>query len=314
MRELPSRGRCHATFLLAHSACLKRVASLEEWVAVASDRSTFMAGACDIVGTAEILLNARLVTMEDALVVGRPLAALSSQADRTTFVGIAALLLKRFPPSWIISAVVDGEVIRELIPSLDLERLDWLGADLEPLILEVHRTLTHTVYDNDRKMLGDAGELAIMSALTRDGCTPVHVALVSDAYGYDIENPRMQKIERWEVKASVQSTRNRIFVSRNEFDKAMAFRGSWRLVQIVFSSSVMLNRQAAKSDVILIRELSGDALHSLAPLPLTTFRWTESAEFHPGNDIWTNSLLRVDDDFHVRFERLSLSRQSHGTG
>ena len=38
MRELPSRGRCHAAFLLAYSIRLKPAATLEAWIAAARDR------------------------------------------------------------------------------------------------------------------------------------------------------------------------------------------------------------------------------------------------------------------------------------
>lgn len=308
MRELPSRGRCHAAFLLAHSAVVRPCRTVDEWVAMAASRSTFMAAASDIAGMADILLNADLVRHEETLVVGRSLARFSVTADSTSFLGIAALLLKRFPPGWIVSVVVEGEVIQELIPAGAMRALGWLKQDIVPLILEVHAALTRSNDDSDRKLLGDAGELAIMAALLAKGHAPVHVALVSDSYGYDIENARPAQTDRLEVKSCVQSTSDRLFISRNEFDKARLFGASWRLIQITFSSSVILNRKATKLDVFRIRELSGEALHALAPFPSSQFKWLESAEFRPQSAAWITSSLQVPENFDVKFEALDSDR------
>ena len=233
MRELPSRGRCHAAFLLAYTIRLKPAATLEAWIAAALDRATIMAAATDIPGTARILLAAELARVDASVVLDERLLRVSTRADRRSFVTIARLLLSRYPPGWVVSAVVDGEFRPEYVPDADLQRLAWLGPDLAPIVLSVHRAITSASDAKVRKQIGDAGELAVVSALERIGITPNHVSLVSDAYGYDIEYQSGQNLHRLEVKACVQSTAERVIVSRNEYEKAAAFGSSWRLIQVL---------------------------------------------------------------------------------
>lgn len=301
MRELPSRGRCHAAFLLAHSIRLKPAAALEGWIAAAMDRATIMAAATDIPGTARILLAAELARVGDSVVLDERLLRVSERADHRSFVVIARLLLSRFPPAWIVSAVVNGEFRREYVPDADLQRLAWLGSDLAPIVLSVHRAITSASDAKLRKQIGDAGELAVVSALERIGIAPSHVSLVSDAYGYDIEYQSGQDLHRLEVKACVRSTADRVIVSRNEYDKAVAFGSSWRLIQVCFASAIVVRKRATCADVLSIRELPGSSLIALTPPSTDGFRWVESAAFRPPDDAWNESALRVAADFRVDF-------------
>ena len=303
MRELPSHGRCLAAFLLAYSVRLKPPTTLDAWIEAARDRATIMAAATDIAGTAQILLAAKLARVQDSIVLDERLLRVSEQADRHSLVAIARLLLNRFPPGWIVSAVVDGEFLPEYVPDSDLQRLAWLGPDLEPIVLSVHRALTSASNDELRKQIGDAGELAIISALENIGIVPNHVALVSDAYGYDIEYRCDEDLHRLEVKACVQSTADRVIVSRNEYEKAATFASSWRLIQVCFASAIVVNRRATCSDVLSIRELPSGSLVSLGPPSTNSFRWLEAAEFRPPHDLWNKSNLRVAADFRVDFEK-----------
>ncbi|WP_192255594.1 DUF3883 domain-containing protein [Mesorhizobium caraganae] len=299
MRELPSHGRCHSAFLLAFSASLKAVRGMQGWIDSASSRASFLAAAGDIAGTAKILLDAGLATDGERIRLDGRLARLSQQADRMTLVGIAALLLMRYPPGWISSVVVNGRVELDLIPTNDRDRLDWLGPDLVPLILEVHRALVQTIDDVLRKQIGNAGEAAVMSALRNAGFEPMHVALVSDAYGYDIEYVDGGSTERIEVKTAINSTSDRIFVSRNEFDKAAQYDATWRLIQVVFSSQIILDKRAVRSNIIMFRELASHRLRALAPPPTAEFRWTESAEFRPPASDWSASALDPEPGFNI---------------
>ena len=301
MRELPSQGRCHAAFLLAYSARLRRPATLDAWVASALDRATIMAAATDIPGTAEILLTANLATVGTAVAVDRRLLRVSEQADYRSLVAIARVLLSRFPPSWVTSAVVDGEFRPEYVPDADLRRLDWLGPNLEPIVLSVHRAVTSVAADELRKQIGDAGELAVVSALQRIGIEPSHVALLSDVYGYDIEYGSGQNLHRLEVKACVERTANKVIVTRNEYEKAAMFGSSWRLIQVCFTSGIVIRKRATCADVLFIRELAANSLISLAPPMTDSFRWLESAEFSLRHDSWAGSVLRVAPDFHIDF-------------
>ena len=302
MRELPSRGRCHAAFLLAHSVRLKHSATLEAWTAAAADRSTIMAASTDIAGTAQILLAGKLAREEDAIVLDERLLRVSKRADRRSLVAIARLLLRCFPPGWVVSAVVDGEFLPEYVPDYDLQRLSWLGPDLAPIVLSVHRAITSASNEELRKRIGDAGELAVVSALERIGIQPNHVALVSDAYGYDIEYQHDQHLHRLEVKACVPSTADRVIVSRNEYDAATTFASSWRLIQVCFASRIVVNGRATYSDILSFRELPSSSLVSLGPRSTNSFRWLDAAEFRPPLDFWNKSRLRVAADFHVDFD------------
>ena len=299
MRELPSHGRCHSAFLLAFSAALKPAATRDVWITSAASRSSYMAGAGDIAGTADILLRGGLVSEERGISIGPALASLSQQADRVTLVGIAALLLRRFPPGWLISSVVDGQFVPDLVPTDDMRRIEWLGTDLPPLILEVHASLTARSDETLRKAIGDAGELAIMNALRAAGHDPVHVAMASDAYGYDIEFADSGTTKRLEVKSAVEATAGRVLVTRNEFDRAGVFASDWRLVQIVFSSRIILTRKVTAKDVMGIREVGSAELRALAPAKSDHFRWTEGAEFRPRPGEWRDSELQVDEAFEV---------------
>ena len=306
MRELPSHGRCHAAFLLAHSVRLKPAATLDAWIGAAADRSTIMAAATDIAGTAQILLAGKLARVEDSIVLDQRLLRVSERADRRSLIAIARLLLRCFPPGWVVSAVVDGEFLPEYVPDYDLQRLAWLGSDLAPIVLSVHRAITSASNDVLRKRIGDAGELAVVSALERIGIAPNHVSLVSDAYGYDIEYQLDQHLHRLEVKACVPSTADKVIVSRNEYEAAATFASSWRLIQVCFDSAIVVNRRATYSDVLSIRELPSNLLVSLGPRSTNSFRWLEAAEFRPPHDFWNVSRLRVAADFHVDFETCAL--------
>jgi hypothetical protein len=287
MRELPSHGRCHAAFLLAFSASLKDFRELTDWIDAASSRASFLAAAGDIAGTAEMLLRAGLVTAGERISLDLQLAKLSHRADRATLVAIARLFLHRFPPSWIPAVVAADNVEISLIPSEDLDRLNWLGADLIPIIFEVNRALTRQSDETLRHDIGRAGELVVMSALYYAGFQPVHVALLSDSYGYDIDYVHGGSTKRLEVKSAVERTSGRVIISRNEFDKGELYGSSWKVIQVVFSTQIILNKRVKAVDIIKIRELENDRLHALAPEPSPTFTWVDSAEFIPHPDCAT---------------------------
>lgn len=301
MRELPSHGRCYAAFLLAHSIRLKPAATLEAWIANARDRTTILAHATDIPGTARVLLAAELARVGASVVLDERLLRVSHRADHRSLVAIARLLLSRFPPGWVVSAVVDGEFRREYVPDAALRSLDWLGSDFAPIVLSVHRAITSASDAKVRKQIGDAGELAVISALERVGIEPNHVSLVSDAYGYDIEYQRGHDLHRLEVKACVSTTADRVIVSRNEYDKAAALGASWSLIQVCFASGIVVRQRVICADVLSLRTLPASSLISLAPPSTDSFRWVESAEFRPPHDSWNESGLRVAADFHVDF-------------
>ncbi|OJY97867.1 MAG: hypothetical protein BGP25_00045 [Lysobacterales bacterium 63-13] len=261
-----------------------------------------MAASLDLLGTAYLLLDTKLARAKHKIVTGRDLARLDSVADLTTFKGIAHLLLGRRPPDWLRAVVADGKLAIEFIPKQDLEAISWLGDDLEPIITSVYRQ--HYGEDDAlrRKMLGDAGELAVMSAFRSKGCNPRHVALVSDRFGYDVELQSNHFRYGYEVKTAVAATASRILVSRHEFEVAAAMGDRWRLIQVTFSTKIFLVGRATCNDIVDIRELTSERLRSIAPIEPATFRWTETAEFRPLATDWSANDLAVGNDFEASLE------------
>lgn len=297
MRDLPSRGRCHATFLLAYSARVRRCDDVGDWLAAAGDKPTHMATALDLTGTAYLLLDAGLARVEERVIISADLARLDKVADLTTLKAIASLILMRRPPSWLRFAVSEGRFVAEFIPTSDLDAMSWMGADLEAIIVAVHHHLYGVVDEGLLKRLGDAGELAVISALRDQGLQPRHVALVSDRFGYDIELSIQRRLFGLEVKTAVTSTAARVLVSRNEFEVAQRMGDRWKIVQVVFSSKVIARGIATADDIEDIRELSSASLIAMAPIEEGRFRWLEGAEFHPEVSLWGASDLSVATDF-----------------
>jgi hypothetical protein len=264
-----------------------------------------MAAASDIAGTANLLIDSNLAKIGERVAVDDNLLRVSFIADRETLLAIARLILERHPPDWLITSVVNGRFSPDLIPDADIIQLNWIGDDLEPLILHISRRLASSNEEDLRKQIGNAGELAIMSALSKAGFKPRHVALVSDAYGYDIAYESDGTERKVEVKTCVPSTQHHVYLSRNEFNKARRHSESWQLIQVTFSSSVILNRSACASDVLQIRELQPSELVSLAPKDAAEFQWLESAKFEPHIECWHLSELAVENDYKVNFDSLS---------
>lgn len=269
---------------------------------MALSKPTQQAASLDLSGMATILLDSGLAKLDGRVVAGRELARLDRVADPTTLKGIARLLLAYRPPSWLRSVVIEGKLVQEFIPKNDLEAIAWLGDDLEPIIVAVHNKLYGASDEHFRKALGDAGELAIMSAYRGRGDRPRHVSLVSDRFGYDIELGTLAQMHGVEVKSAVAATAGRIMLSRNEYEVAQRMGSRWKVAQVIFSSKVVATRSATKADVEAIRELSSEALSSLAPSEDKGFRWIEAAEFRPSPHVWTASSLVVGSDFHASLE------------
>jgi hypothetical protein len=305
MSRLPSRGRCYAAFLLAYSARISTLPDQGAWVENAKSRSTIMAAASDIAGTANLLIDSHLAQIGEGIELDENLLQVSFVADRITLLAIARLILECYPPGWLRTSTVGGRLSTDLIPDADITQLKWIGDDLEPLLLHISLKLTTGNEEDLRKQIGNAGELAVMSALYKAGFKPRHVALVSDAYGYDIAYESDGTERKVEVKTCVPSTQRHVYISRNEFDKAIKHAQSWRLVQVIFSSSIILNRSACASDVLQIRELQSSKLVSLAPKDTAEFRWLESAKLEPKAEYWHLSELTVDDDYKFDFGSLS---------
>lgn len=302
MRDLPSRGRCHATFLLAYSARVRRCVDVEGWIRAALEKPTHMAASLDLGRTAQLLIDVGLVQLEEVVQIGTDLARLAQIADLSTLKAIARVLLVRRPPDWLRAAVVDGKLAIEFIPESDAAALEWLGDDLEPIVVAAHRQLYAERDDAFLKLLGDAGEFMVMAALRAANRDPRHVSRVSDRFGYDIEYDLQQARHGLEIKTVVANTAERILLSRHEFDVAGRMVDRWRIVQVTLSSLALVRGVVTSSDVVEIRELAGAKLKALAPTDTPEFRWNDTAEFRPRADMWVPSSLLVPTDFSFQLK------------
>jgi hypothetical protein len=256
-----------------------------------------MASALDFDAIGAELIRVRLAACyEDRIFVDPALIELSKCADRTTLVGIAATLIAKSPPVWLPIAVENQKVYREFIPTDDLEDLGWIEPGLDEFLLSANSLAQRLLDDSFAKKLGDAAELILLAAFNLAGANPVHVAKVSDAYGYDIEC-RGTSTERVEVKAAGSSTRGSFYISRNEFDKSQAYGCEWRLIQLTFSNHAFIDAELNISHVESLLELSSEALRELVPSDTKFFRWTESARIIVPDRYWNQTNIELDPMF-----------------
>lgn len=293
----PNRGLCHGVFLLCHSARLGVRRNQKEWAESARERATFMAAALDFDTIAAELIRAGLAACyENRIVIDAALRELSTCADRVTLVAIAATLISKSPPAWLSIVAVNKKIYREYIPSSDFEDLSWIEPELDDFLLNVSARSQHYVDEAFSKRFGDAAELFLLAAFNLAGARPVHVAKVSNTYGYDIECYG-SGIDRVEVKAASCTTRGSFHLSRNEFDKSLVYGKEWRLIQLTFSNHAFIDDELNISHVESIRELRSEALLEIIPLDTAFFRWTESALIIVPDYYWQIPKLKLDPNF-----------------
>jgi len=302
MRNPPTKGQCHAVYLLIHVAGLLGIPGRDAWVAAARDRRTIAAHSFDLSRTADALVDWGFVRIESTVSVMPPLAHLGEVADYGTLKAIAVALLRRRPPAWLRAVVIDGAVRAELIPSDDLGALGWLGEDIEQVLAVVHAAVFGQEDGDFTSRLGLMGELAVLAALAHSGIRARHVSLISDAYGYDLECGGGDVVEGIEVKTAFPRTAERFHLSRNEFDISERMQRRWKIVQVVFSSRIVATGHATAADVESVKELSAFKVHEIAPRTEDNFRWTESAIFRPAKDMWTTSDLVIPDNFVFKLD------------
>lgn len=293
---LPRKGVAHAICVLSHAAVLKRRTDLEEWVRAASRLSTSFSAALDLRPPAEWLLETGLAAAADCIVLTPALRALPGRADRVTLLAIAGLMLRASPPGWLPIAVGASGIAREYIPTRDLEALLWIDPELDHLMMEIGAQVAVARENAIRERVGAAAELLLLAAFERAGRSPIHVAKLSDAYGYDIEMGGAS-LDRVEVKAAGPGTRGRFRLSRNEFEKSQIYRSQWRLVQVVFAASAFAANRIGPSHVDAILQLKDGVLGSMIPTDPPGFVWKESAELTPLEERWRAAEIELDPAF-----------------
>jgi hypothetical protein len=293
---LPKKGIAHAICLLSHAATLKRRTDIDDWVSSASALSASLSVAADLRPPAEWLVHVGFVVAEDHVIIAPPLKALSGRADRSTLLAIARLTLRASPPGWLPVAVGASGVVREYIPSRDLEALLWIDPDLDALLMDVGAEIAVTRENAFKERMGAAAEALLIAAFERAGRSPLHVSKLSDAYGYDIEmsNPAFDRVE---VKAAGINTSGRFMLTRNEYNKSLSYGSQWRLVQVVFSASAFAAERLHHHHVEAVLQLKHGSVAALVPPDTPGFVWMESAELKPDPSCWTPLEIELDPCF-----------------
>ncbi|BCJ70679.1 hypothetical protein CS0771_02230 [Catellatospora sp. IY07-71] len=308
---VPSRGFAQAAVLLAWAAALAPRRDIPSWINAAKRHGAFLAAATDLPAVADALVRWRLAIVDDRIDLAGPLAALAQAADRATLTAMARLALTCEPPAWLPLVVSGPTVSRAYIPSQDLRILSWLEPNLDQIIIDVAADLAAASSVDVKSALGTAGELVILHGLRCQGMAPVHVAEVSDAYGYDIE-VRLPRVKRIEVKAASRATRHQFHLSRNEYDKSRLYHSEWMLLQVVFTNEAFTAETLTHHHIEDVFELTADTLAGLVPRDNTAFRWSESAIISPPAESWREYELRLPPGFRLPGLKVRSSLQIPG--
>ncbi|HEY9370229.1 DUF3883 domain-containing protein [Streptomyces sp.] len=295
---LPRHGTAFGALLLTRTAVLAHRADIDEWVDAARDHGAYLAAAVDLRGVARALTEARLAQEADGVRLGRPLRRIAELGEAATPRDLAHVLLRADPPPWLALAVESGRVVRAYIPTDDLRALAWLEPDLDGVLLAVHTELCGTRQDEIRQRVGDAAEQVVLDALRHSGLRPVHVALLSDAFGYDIE-VRQPGMDRIEVKGAGPMSRGTFHLSRNEYETGMRYGSQWRVVQVVFHGSAFVADVIDRSHVAEVLELSAEAVRGTVPVDTERFRWEESAVLAPEPGAWRPAGLEPSPELRL---------------
>jgi hypothetical protein len=295
---LPTHGSVTSIFLLANAIRFGSQPDVATWIRVAGAKSAFLAAAIDHEPVARFLIREGLVLSSDGIGPSARLNFVSARADRRTLTAIAALLLDVAPPPWLPIAVSDRRVHFEVIPSADMEALAWLGSDLERLLLDAAppQSAPESVLALG---IGRAAELVVLAALADDGASPIHVAGISDRFGYDIESADENGIRRWEVKGCTPATAATFHLSRNEFEKCRAFALEWTVVQVEFTGAALTAASVVSDHVSRVRELTSAGVVSLVPRDTDGFRWETSALVSPPPHAWVRSTVKIPADLRL---------------
>ena len=303
---LPTHGCVMSIFLLANAARHTRYPDIAAWIRATRERSSFMAGATNHWPAASFLCTVGLASSTDGIAPSATLRAVSEAADRTTLVAIASLVVELEPPAWLPFVVIDSQVHFELIPSADLEALEWLRPELEYILLTCAPSGSPS-RDTTALGIGRAAELAALAALTASGTVATLVSAVSDRFGYDIESTSGDILRRWEVKGCTGRTSSTFHLSRNEFDKCCSYGSEWAVLQIEFRSEALVAEEILAEHVAAVRELSAADLVACVPSDSAWFRWEESSRVSPPVDAWRRSELAIPDAMRLpSFESLGL--------
>jgi hypothetical protein len=259
-----------------------------------------MTAATDLRSPARALVRAGLASVgeEGEIRVARSLAAVAASKGGAQHAmrHVAVALLASQPPMWLKVAVNAEGVERAYVPQADLDALNWLGEAFDDVLIEARRLVGEPDSADLSKEIGDAAEEIVIAALRAAGKEPLHVARISDGYGYDVDASE-GPVRFLEVKSAGPKTLSCFRISRHEFDTSVRLGDVWCLVQVVFEASAFVTDPITAADVSLIRELPASALRDLVPADSPEFRWEDSALITPPPNAWRSSTLEPDPSF-----------------
>jgi hypothetical protein len=276
MTLVPSRGHCQGVFLLAYAARASEPVGVVAWVAAARRTPTVMASALNLAGFADLLIDRGLagISADGAIWIDQRLVQAGSRADDITLRRIAVVLLEAERPSWLHTSLKGEQFAPEFVPSSAMNALEWLGEDLEAILFESWRSQPD---DGFLEWLGALGESLVMALLAAEGYSATQVSKISDWYGYDIlvQPPRRRRLE---VKTSVEGTDHRVFLSKNEANKAILYADEWFLVHVVVARDALAKQLVTPAEVVSVRIVDSRSVLEVLPKDTRVARWVSSAE------------------------------------
>lgn len=294
----PRHGAVYSVLLLTRTAEIAPRRDVDAWVHAARVHGSHLTSAVDVKVYAQELLECGLARVDDQVHVAPELVVAAEAGGRIAMSKIAQRLLSAHPPIWLHLAVDKAMVSRAYIPTADLNALMWIEPDLDRVLIAAHKAVCTDGSNAMAKEIGDAAELLVLAAMRHRGQRPIHVAKLSDFYGYDIEVPD-SAVTCIEVKAASPRTSESFHISRNEFDISLRHTRRWRLIQIVFNSSAFTAAEIGPAQVDSIREISHDTLRDLVPSDTSAFAWEQSAIITPPEGAWVNSDLKLDPGYNL---------------
>lgn len=136
-----------------------------------------------------------------------------------------------------------------------------------------------------RRETGTAGEQAVIRLLELSGADVVHMAALSDAYGYDVRAvSREGAVGHIEVKATTDPTRLRVHLTRHEYE-VMRRDPDWLLTVVLIG---------AQGDALNVVTVSRDWLSLAAPEDTDRHAQWESACFSVPDHVLERGVVCAD--------------------
>lgn len=136
-----------------------------------------------------------------------------------------------------------------------------------------------------RKLVGDAGELAVLHYLERRWPgTTVHVANIGDGYGFDIAFQHNQREWHLEIKSTTRRGRMTIYLSRNEYEVSRT-DPYWRLIVVGLDADLQIKA---------IATLAPGYLENLAPIDTSVKTRWQSASYDVAGDMLMSGICLAE--------------------